>query len=502
MCKQADGKCDSYEQLVHGGNVVCVGSRKYPRGWAMGLDFICHEEQAVRSLTGINPSPYTALKHLLRCWCGNSRGRVPKAPGRALASGVSRPSCAPPPHPRPTLSRPWMRGPSAEKLSQDFQVQEEDEDGPPSSGEDAGSRRPGAPSSRSPAQPNQGAGARSTAQSESGAGALAPAWTSPSSGGVPARTCPARPQVSRPRDNWKCHGIEDQHKNQRTHLGCHVVEIPLENNESNQCGETNQIPSLIVHKRLSTGVKCDEYNKSEKAIMDTSSLKKNSDMGEKDSRAIRPFLEPNQKLGHALQGYTGPHLGDLAKGKDFIKGSTLPTSRDYFPGAAARGSEVTGSRKQRHSGLGTVTHTPRAEEPALASSAQPHVPAGHAHITRLHALPTEARMRTHSPWVPANRLGSGALGPEAQSRTGAVHTYSHLKSGSLVIPRLQERSEEPAPPYPMATHFLGQPPKEPEPLGECRSKTDSPQRPRSCSPHATWPSIRFKPPHPRGSWEL
>ncbi|XP_014651446.1 PREDICTED: zinc finger protein 28 homolog [Ceratotherium simum simum] len=92
-----------------------------------------------------------------------------------------------------------MRGPSAEKLSQDFQVQEEDKDGPPSSGEDAGSHRPGAPSSRSPTQPNQGAGARSTVQSEPGAGALAPAWTSPSSGRVPARTCPARPQVSRPR---------------------------------------------------------------------------------------------------------------------------------------------------------------------------------------------------------------------------------------------------------------------------------------------------------------
>lgn len=52
-----------------------------------------------------------------------------------------------------------------------------------------------------------------------------------------------------------------------------VVEIPSENNESNQYGETNQISNLIVHKRLSTGVKSYEYNKFEKPIMDSSSLK-------------------------------------------------------------------------------------------------------------------------------------------------------------------------------------------------------------------------------------
>ncbi|XP_007169256.1 zinc finger protein 844-like [Balaenoptera acutorostrata] len=74
-------------------------------------------------------------------------------------------------------------------------------------------------------------------------------------------------------ENWKCHSIEDQHKNQRTHLRWRVVEIPSENNESNQCGETNQISNLIVHRRLSTGVKSYEYNKFEKPIMDSSSLK-------------------------------------------------------------------------------------------------------------------------------------------------------------------------------------------------------------------------------------
>ncbi|XP_014651443.1 PREDICTED: zinc finger protein 671-like [Ceratotherium simum simum] len=46
---------------------------------------------------------------------------------------------------------------------------------------------------------NQDTGSWSPVQSEPGAGALAPAWTSLSSRRLPARTCTARPPVSRPR---------------------------------------------------------------------------------------------------------------------------------------------------------------------------------------------------------------------------------------------------------------------------------------------------------------
>ncbi|XP_038285135.1 zinc finger protein 77-like isoform X1 [Canis lupus familiaris] len=75
-------------------------------------------------------------------------------------------------------------------------------------------------------------------------------------------------------ENWKCHGIEDQHKNLGTCMRCHAVEILSENNGTNQCGETNQISNFILHKKLSTGViKSYEYIKFEKAIMDTTSLK-------------------------------------------------------------------------------------------------------------------------------------------------------------------------------------------------------------------------------------
>ncbi|XP_020139610.2 uncharacterized protein LOC105874005 [Microcebus murinus] len=75
-------------------------------------------------------------------------------------------------------------------------------------------------------------------------------------------------------ESWKGYDIEEQHKNQGTHLRSHVVEIPPENNERNLCGETfHQIPKLNVHKRLSTGVKSHKNNKFEKAIRNTSSLK-------------------------------------------------------------------------------------------------------------------------------------------------------------------------------------------------------------------------------------
>ncbi|XP_005652869.1 zinc finger protein 564-like isoform X2 [Sus scrofa] len=74
-------------------------------------------------------------------------------------------------------------------------------------------------------------------------------------------------------ENWKCHNTEEQHKNQGTHLRCHVMDISSESKETNQGGETSGISNLIVLKRLSARVKSYEYNKFEKAIIDSSSLK-------------------------------------------------------------------------------------------------------------------------------------------------------------------------------------------------------------------------------------
>lgn len=54
---------------------------------------------------------------------------------------------------------------------------------------------------------------------------------------------------------------------------CHVMDISSESKETNQGGETSGISNLIVLKRLSARVKSYEYNKFEKAIIDSSSLK-------------------------------------------------------------------------------------------------------------------------------------------------------------------------------------------------------------------------------------
>ncbi|XP_072644026.1 uncharacterized protein [Canis lupus baileyi] len=171
-------------------------------------------------------------------------------------------------------------------------------------------------------------------------------------------------------ENWKCHGIEDQHKNLGTCMRCHAVEILSENNGTNQCGETNQISNFILHKKLSTGViKSYEYIKFEKAIMDTTSLKSpitSLQHGQKSHRCKecgRTFICYSSFRAH-IRAHTEEKLYTCKEcGKAFIYFSKLRVHIRTHTGEKPYECEKCGKTFRSPSNLWTHRETHTVEKP-------------------------------------------------------------------------------------------------------------------------------------------